>query len=259
MHYLWMTGVLTVHSRRHFQKRFDLLERALPAVTGLDAVSAEEFTRWHIERSLHALGAATDADLANYLTFPRSMGGARRVALRGMLGRGEVTELQVDGSRVRWLVLTRDVPALSRAARTAAPSRGTTLLAPFDSLLWYRGRVERLFGFEYRIEVYTPGDRRVHGYYTLPILHDGELIGRVDAKTHRAEGRLEVRHVSFEPWFVAGAAPPSGGARLDQAAALRGLADAFRSLATFVGAQSLSVARVTPTRLRRPLVTAASP
>jgi uncharacterized protein YcaQ len=99
----------------------------------------------------------------------------------------------------------------------------------------------------------------VHGYYTLPILHDGELIGRVDAKTHRAEGRLEVRHVSFEPWFVAGAAPPSGGGRLDQAAALRGLGDAFRSLATFVGAQSLSVARVTPTRLRRPLVTAASP
>ncbi|HXU88034.1 MAG TPA: crosslink repair DNA glycosylase YcaQ family protein [Methylomirabilota bacterium] len=259
LHHLWMTGALTVHSRRHFQKRFDLLERALPAVTGVEAVSAEEFTRWHIERSLHALGAATDADLANYLTFPRSMGSARRVALRGMLERGEVTELQVDGSRVRWLALTRDVPALARAARTAAPSRGTTLLAPFDSLLWYRGRVERLFGFEYRIEVYTPGDRRVHGYYTLPILHDGELIGRVDAKTHRAEGRLEVRHVSFEPWFVAGTAPPSGGARLDQPAALGGLADAFRSLATFVGARSLSVARVTPTRLRRALVTAASP
>ena len=259
LHHLWMTGALTVHSRRHFQKRFDLLERALPAATNVEAVSAEEFTRWHIERSLHALGAATDADLANYLTFPRSMGGARRVALRGMLEGGEVTELQVEGSRVRWLVLTRDVPALSRAARTAAASRGTTLLAPFDSLLWYRGRVERLFGFEYRIEVYTPGDRRVHGYYTLPVLHDGELIGRVDAKTHRAEGRLEVRHVSFEPWFAAGASPPSGGARLDQAAALRGLGDAFRSLATFVGTQSLSVARVTPTRLRRPLVTAASP
>jgi uncharacterized protein YcaQ len=254
-----MTGALTVHSRRHFQKRFDLLERAMPAVVGVEPVTAAEFTRWHIERSLHALGAATDADLAGYLTFPRFMSAARRVALKAMLERGEVKEIPVDGARVRWLALTRDLPALARAARNPMPSRGTTLLAPFDSLLWYRERVARLFGFQYRIEVYTPGDQRVHGYYTLPILHDGELIGRVDAKTHRAEGRLEVRHVHFEPWFAAGAAPPSGGARLGQAAALTGLAEALRSLATFVGAASLVIGRVTPGRLRRPLVTAASP
>jgi uncharacterized protein YcaQ len=259
LHHLWMTGALTVHSRRHFQKRFDLLERAVPAVVGVEPVPAAEFTRWHIERSLHALGAATDADLTGYLTFPRFMSAARRVALAAMLTRGEVQEVAVDGSPVRWLALTRDVPALARAARNRTPSRGTTLLAPFDSLLWYRERVARLFGFSYRIEVYTPGHQRVHGYYTLPILHDGALIGRVDAKTHRTERRLEVRHVHFEPWFAAGAAPPAGGEPLDQAAALAGLAEACRSLATFVGAESLAVARVTPDRLRRPLVTAASP
>jgi hypothetical protein len=259
LHHLWMTGALTVHSRRHFQKRFDLLERAVPAVVGVEPVTAEEFTRWHIERSLHALGAATDADLAGYLTFPRFMSAGRRVTLAAMLARGEVQEVRVDGARVRWLALARDLPALARAARNPHPSRGTTLLAPFDSLLWYRERVARLFGFQYRIEVYTPGHQRVHGYYTLPILHDGELIGRVDAKTHRADGRLEVRHVHFERWFVAGAAPPSGAARLDQAAALAGLADALRSLATFVGAASLAIGRVTPGKLRRPLVTAASP
>ncbi len=259
LHHLWMTGALTVHSRRHFQKRFDLLERAMPAVVGVEAVTAAEFTRWHIERSLHALGAATDADLAGYLTFPRFMSAARRAALGAMLQRGEVREVQVDGARGRWLALARDLPALARAARTPQPSRGTTLLAPFDSLLWYRERVARLFGFEYRIEVYTPGDRRVHGYYTLPILHDGELIGRVDAKAHRTERRLEIRHVHFERWFAAGAPPSSGGARLDQAAALAGLAEAFRSLATFVDAASLTIDRVTPGRLRRPLVTAASP
>jgi uncharacterized protein len=259
LHHLWMTGALTVHSRRHFHKRFDLLERAVPAVAGLQAVTAEEFTRWHIERSLHALGAATDADLAGYLTFPRFMSAARRVALAAMLERGEVQEVPVEGSRVRWLALTRDVPALARAARNPTPSRGTTLLAPFDSVLWYRERVARLFGFSYRIEVYTPGDERVHGYYTLPILHDGALIGRVDAKTHRPERRLEVRHVHLEPWFAAAAAPPAGGQRLDQAAAFAGLAEALRSLATFVGATSLAVGRVTPGRLRRTVVTAASP
>jgi uncharacterized protein YcaQ len=259
LHHLWMTGALTVHSRRHFQKRFDLLERAMPAVVEVEPVAAAEFTRWHIERSLHALGAATDADLVGYLTFPRFMGAARRATLKDMIERGEVQELPIEGARGRWLALTRDVPALTRAARNRTPSRGTTLLAPFDSLLWYRERVARLFGFEYRIEVYTPGDRRVHGYYTLPILHDGALIGRVDAKTHRAEGRLEIRHVHFEPWFVAGAAAPGGGAPLDQTAALAGLGETFRSLATFVRASSVSVERVTPTRLKRPLVTAASP
>src|SRR5689334_5510413 len=197
LHYLWMTGALTVHSRQHFNKRFDLLERCLPGVNDCADVSAETFRRWHVERSLHAMGAATEQDLAGYLTFPRFGPGVRRAALRALLERGEVREVAVEGVPGRWYALTRDLPALARARRTPGPSRGTTLLAPFDSLLWYRERVARLFGFDYRIEVYTPGHKRVHGYYTLPILHDGRLIGRVDAKTHRAERRLEVRHVHF--------------------------------------------------------------
>jgi uncharacterized protein YcaQ len=253
LHHLWMTGALTVHSRRHFQKRFDLLERALPAARGVAAVSAAEFARWHVERSLHAMGAATDRDLAGYLTFPRFMSAARRSALRGMLDRGDVREIQVEDARVRWLALTRDVPALERVAATPSASRGTTFLAPFDSLLWYRDRVSRLFGFDYRIEVYTPGTERVHGYYTLPVLHDGQLIGRVDAKTHRAERRLDIRHLHFEPWFAAGAAPPAGGERVDRDAALTGVADALASLGTFVGAASVTLGRVSPRRLHGPL------
>jgi uncharacterized protein len=261
LHHLWMTGALTVHSRRHFQKRFDLLERAMPTALGVTAVSAEEFSRWHVERSLHAMGAATDRDLAGYLTFPRFMSATRRVALGGMLERGEVQEIAVEGSRVRWLALARDVPALRRASRAPSPSTGTTVLSPFDSLLWYRDRVSRLFGFDYRIEVYTPGHQRVHGYYTLPILHDGHLIGRIDAKTHRAECRLEVRHVHFEPWFAAGGTPPSGGERLDQDATLAGVIDALNSLGTFVGARSVTLGRVTPRRLQPALarLTRASP
>ncbi len=256
LHYLWMTGALTVHSRQHFHKRYELLERAIPA--GLDgpAVSAEEFARWHLERSLHAMGAATERDLTGYLTFPRFGPGARRAALRALLGRGEVTELAVEGRPDRWLVLTRDLPALARAERTAVAARGTTLLSPFDSLLWHRERVARLFAFDYRIEVYTPGHQRVHGYYTLPILHDGRLIGRVDAKAHRVERRLEVRHVHFEPWFAAGAAAPAAGGGVDQDEALAGLAAALRSLAAFVGGDELMLRRVTPRRLRPPLARA---
>ena len=251
LHYLWMTGVLTVHSRRHFHKRFDLLERALPAAAGVEPVSREAFARWHVERSLHAMGAATEADLRGYMTFPRFAPGARRDALRAMLADGEVSEVTVDGTSERWLVLARDAAALARAARIAV--RGTTLLAPFDSLLWFRDRITRLFGFDYRIEVYTPGPKRVHGYYTLPILHDGVLIGRVDAKTHRAERRLEVRHVHFEPWFGSGAPAPATGDRVDQDGALAGVGDALGSLAVFVGGDDVALQRVTPAGLRVPL------
>jgi uncharacterized protein YcaQ len=256
LHYLWMTGTLTVHSRQHFHKRYDLLERAIPEAAGCAPVSAEEFQRWHLERSLHAMGAATEQDLAGYLTFPRFGPGGRREALRAMLERGEVREIQVEGSAARWLVLARDLPALAGAGRASGRARGTTLLSPFDSLLWFRGRVARLFGFEYRIEVYTPGPERVHGYYTLPILHHGHLIGRVDAKTHRLERRLEVRHVHLEPWLAGGGSPPGAGERLDQDEALAGVARALGSLAAFVGGQATSLRRVTPRRLRAPLARA---
>ena len=248
LHYLWMTGALTIHSRQHFQKRFDLLERAIPAAVGGEAPSSEDFRRWHLERSLHAMGAATEQDLAGYMTFPRFGPGGRRAPLRALLERGEITEIEVEGRPGRWLALTRDLPALAR--RSAAPSAGTTLLSPFDSLLWYRGRAARLFGFDYRIEVYTPGPKRVHGYYTLPILHHGQLIGRVDAKSHRAERRLEIHHVHFEPWFADGKTPPTGGERLDVDEARAGLGDALGALGTFVGADDIVVRRVTPQRLR---------
>jgi uncharacterized protein YcaQ len=254
LHYLWMTGALAVHSRPHFQKRYDLIDRILPAWPGVEAASTEAFRAWHVERSLHAMGAATDTDLPRYLSFPRMGPGVRRGVLRRLVEAGEVVPIEVKGSRARWLVLARDLPALARAARRREGSRGTTLLSPFDSLLWHRERVERLFGFSYRIEVYTPGPQRVHGYYTLPILHDGQLIGRVDAKAHRADRHLVVRHVHFERWFATGGEPPatSWGA-IEQDEALAGVADALWSLAAFTGADRVSLGRVVPGRLRPPL------
>jgi uncharacterized protein YcaQ len=163
-------------------------------------------------------------------------------------------EIEVKGARSRWLALARDLPALRRATRRRTASRGTTLLSPFDSLLWHRERVERLFGFSYRIEVYTPGPQRVHGYYTLPILHDGQLIGRVDAKAHRSERRLAVRGVHFERWFATGGVPPAvAWGAIEQDAALAGVAEALWSLARFAGADHVDLGRVVPRRLRAPL------
>src|SRR5260370_1082445 len=93
LHSMWMTGGLTIHSRQHFQKRFDLLERAIPDALGCEPVSSGDFQRWHIERSLNAMGAATELDLTHYLTFPRFGPGPRRAALGAMVAGGEVTAL----------------------------------------------------------------------------------------------------------------------------------------------------------------------
>src|SRR6266481_7645811 len=110
-----MTGALAIHSRQHFQKRYDTFERALGHACVVPPVSADEFVRWHLERSLHAMGAATEADLSRYLSFPRFTPGARRAALRSMVERGEIAEIEVEGSPGRWLALARDLPVLARA------------------------------------------------------------------------------------------------------------------------------------------------
>jgi hypothetical protein len=249
--FLWMSGRTAVHSRPHFQKRFDLLERVLPDAARSEPLDTGTFRRWHLERSLHAMGAATDTDLRMYLTFPRVSASERSRALREMVRRGEVVEIEVGGDRARWYALARDLEPLAAAERRRSASRGATLLSPFDSFLWHRERVARLFGYDYRIEVYVPAARRTFGYYALPLLVDGQLIGRVDAKAHRNHGQLELRHVCFEPWFAAGERPPRaawGAVTLERG--LAGLAEAARSLASFTGAQRLEIRRVTPRSLR---------
>jgi len=249
--FLWMSGRTTVHSRVHFQKRFDLLERVLPAALTAEPLDAVAFRRWHLERSLHAMGAATDIDLRMYLTFPRTGASERAGAVREMVRRGDVVEIEVAGDRGRWYALARDLEPLAVAGRRHAASRGATLLSPFDSFLWHRERIARLFGYDYRIEVYVPAARRTFGYYALPLLVDGQLVGRVDTKLHRAERRLDLRHVCFEPWFVAGEAPPAAAwGAVTQERGLAGLADAAWSLASFTGAQRVEVGRVTPGSMR---------
>jgi uncharacterized protein len=245
--YLWMSGRTLVHSRTHFRKRFDLCERVMPRAVLVPPLTRDGFRRWHLRRSLRAMGAASEADLRMYLTFPRVAAAERRLALRAALDSGEVVEVGVEGERAPWLALAEDLPALAAAGRRRRASTGTTLLSPFDSFLWHRERTRRLFGFDYRLEVYTPGRDRTHGYYSLPILHDGRLIGRLDPKAHRAERRLEVRAVHFEPWFATGEPPPAvSWGPVDREAALAGVGEALRSLAAFVGADEVTLGRVTP-------------
>lgn len=223
LHYLWMSGRLAVHSRKHFQKSYDLAARVLPR---REPMERSQFPLWHLRKTLRALGAAAEADLSRYLTFPRLDPAERRRALSSLIKSGEAVELSVAGMPGRWFALVEDLPAL----RSPEPaSTGTTFLSPFDSLLWHRARAKALFGFDYKIEVYTPAAKRVYGYYTLPILHQGRLVGRLDPKNHRAERRLEIRAVHFD-------------VKPDETL-LKGAAAALRSLAAFLGAEKITVPR----------------
>jgi uncharacterized protein len=252
--YLWKAGRIGVHSRVNFHKRFASMPSVLPAFAGTAALPLEQAMRERLLRSLAAMGAAGADDLARYWTWPQWKAPAQRATLRALVSEGRVAEVAVEGERKPWYARAEDVPALERAHRKRAPSQGTTLLCPFDSFLWHRERIHRLWGFFYRIEIYVPGHQRQHGYYSLPLLHDGQLVGRVDLKTHREAGVLEARHAHFEPWFAAGkSAPRVTWGELDRDAALAGLADALRSLATHVGVERVKLGRVTPAKLVPPL------
>jgi uncharacterized protein YcaQ len=252
--YLWKAGRIGVHSRRHFHKRFATMSAVLAQAATVTPLPIEEARRQRVLRSLAAMGAAAQDDLHAYWTWPRWFAVDMRTVLAGLVREGLVSEVAVEGQRSPWFARTADLAALQSADRRRAPSTGTTLLAPFDSFLWHRDRALRLWGYHYRIEIYVPGHLRSHGYYSLPVLHDGQLVGRVDAKTHREAGVLEAKHVHLEPWLAKGEAPPRAhwGA-VDRDAALVGIAGALRSLARHVGCGSVKLGRVTPVRLRAPV------
>ena len=251
---LWKAGHIGVHSRVHFHKRFAMMERVLPPFAAAPLLGYDEVLRERMLRSLTAMGVATLDDLRMYWTWPQWKMPSQRAMLRKLLAEGAVREVRVEGQKQPWFAREEDLPELERAHRKRTPCKGTTLLSPFDSFLWHRERAHRLWGYFYRIEIYVPGHKRQHGYYCLPLLHDGQLVGRVDLKTHREQGVLEARHVHFEPWLAAGAAPPrvSWGTP-DRGAVFEGLAESLHSLATHVGVEAVKLGRVTPTRWRQDL------
>jgi uncharacterized protein YcaQ len=251
--YLWMRGRTLVASRRTLPEAVrpgrTRAARARPSraapsggVSSLAPVSLA---------ARHGRGHGGGPAPVPLVSAAGARGAPARAAGAARLRRGRRDRVEDDAGR--WYALAADVPLLTAAGRRGPP-RGTALLSPFDSFLWHRERTRRLFGFDYRIEVYTPGPDRVHGYYCLPIFHDGQLIGRLDPKLHRSARRLEVRRVHFEPWFAGAGAPPAASwGPVDRDAALAGTATALRSLAAFVGADAVAVGRVAPALLAAPL------
>lgn len=186
---LFLKGQITTADRENFSRLYDLSERVIPT-KHLDAPDPghDEALAELLMLAAGSMGVATADDLADYYRIRMP---AARPVIRRLVEAGNLVEIEVKG----W-----DKTAyLHPDAMLPRKARGTSLLSPFDSLIWYRPRVERLWDFHYRIEIYVPEPKRVYGYYVLPFLMNGDLVARVDLKTDRRDNRLQVRGSFAEP------------------------------------------------------------
>jgi uncharacterized protein YcaQ len=190
LEWLFFAGIVTTATRRgSFERVYDLTERVLPVeVQRLPTPPAEEAQRELLRKSSRALGIATETDLRDYFRLGVADTKAR---LAELVEAGDLRLVDVEG----W-----DRPAyLDPMVRRPRRVEARTLLAPFDPLIWERERTQRIFGFHYRIEIYTPVGKRKHGYYVLPFLLGDKLVARLDLKAERAGSCLLVHAVHFEP------------------------------------------------------------
>jgi hypothetical protein len=217
LEYLFWTGRITTHSRPNFERLYDLPDRILPrAILDLPTPDVASAHRDLLEISARSLGVATLPELADYFRI-RTPQARPRVA--ELVEAGRLVEVAVDGWRQPGYL-----PAGLTVPRRTADA---ALLVPFDPLIWERARTERLFGFFYRIEIYVPAPKRVHGYYVLPFLLGDAIVARVDLKADRGAAVLRVQAAYAEP-----GAPPH---------TVEALAGELRTMASWLGLDDVVV------------------
>lgn len=193
LEYLWLFGEVAIAGRRGFERTYALAEHVVPASVLASPVPRADAVRELVRRAARAYGVATASDLADYWRIRDRP--AVLAAIRDLVDEGELRPVTVEG----WLVAGRPAKAWLHVD-AALPRRidATAILTPFDPVVWFRDRAERLFDFAYRIEIYTPSAQRRFGYYSLPVLIGDDLVGRVDLKADRAASRLLVQSAWWE-------------------------------------------------------------
>ncbi len=191
LEYLWRSGRLAISGRRGFVKEYDLIERVFPGQMALPPVSADEYHDWAFEQALQRLGSATAKELAEFwggLSTAQAQAWCETACAEG---RAVPVWLEGAGAGVA-------APDWEARLEQFRPGRKVRILNPFDPVVRDRKRLKRLFDFDYSFEAYVPAPKRVYGYFVLPVLEGERFVARVDAKTHRQEGRLEVKGLWWE-------------------------------------------------------------
>ena len=240
---LWRSGRILVAGRGRQEKLWDLAERVLPDDVPRERLSDLEVTRRAAERSLRGLGVATPAHIRGHFTtgrypeLPKVLDGFER---QGVVERVDVHD---DGTALKgpWFVHRDDLPMLEKIERGRWAPR-TTLLSPFDNLIYDRKRALVVFGFDYRMEIYVPKEKRRFGYYAMPLLDGDRFVARVDLAADRARGVLRVLAATPEE-----ATPPTRSSAKPVVAALRELAE-------WTDASAIEVAGPVPSVWRSALV-----
>ncbi len=228
---LFTAGRLMIARRQNFHRVYDLAERILPGWDDADMPSMADTHRTLLLKAVQALGIAKSTWIGDYFRTAKSRPTPHPESL---VEEGTLLKATVEG----WDAPVYIHPAHRELAQAAAEGilkpTVTTLLSPFDPIVWDRQRAQELFDFEYRLECYTPEAKRTYGYFTLPILHRGALVGRLDAKAHRADSVFEVKALYLE-----------SGVRITQRLATD-LAAALQRCATWHGTEKVKISQCNP-------------
>lgn len=216
MEWLFWSGAVTTTKRRNFERIYDLTERVLPeSIQQCRVPPRDQAQRELITIGARAMGVATARDLRDYFRLSAKDCTAR---ITELVEEGKLLPVAVEGWKQQgYLHHEAKIPRASKVVDVAA------LLSPFDSLIWERQRTERLFDFHFRLEIYTPMHKRLHGYYVLPLLLGERIVGRVDLKSERQRGVLQVRGGSVERGIAPGSVVEPLARSLSELAAWLGL------------------------------------
>ena len=225
--FLWRSGELMIPRREGFQKLYDLTERVLPEHHAVPSPDPGEHLEWACATAAERLWVFTAKELADFLDSIEAAEAKAWCAAAEAAGR--IVSVKVEGAdgelRPSYAVTDWE----TRLARLPEPTERTRLLCPFDPILRDRTRALRRFGFDYRFEAFVPEPKRQYGYFVMPILEGGRLVGRLDPKLHRDRGLLEIKGLWWEPGIKA------------TRARKRALDEALERLAGFVGAGTVQL------------------